>query len=164
MRKSIIIVVTASLFISSCNTVRSSAGVNRKVIDEYSVIENPPLVVPPNFNLLPPDQIESKKINDTDSELAKEILFGLDETENDSNNDSSLMKKIIDETNANEVDGDIREFVDQEFAGEVSSVEDEEIFENKNELEKAIIETENKKNILKIDDKKKKKKKRFIFF
>ena len=47
------------------------------------------MVIPPNFNLLPPEQIESKEIENTDSELAKEILFGL---ENDQKqiNDNSL--------------------------------------------------------------------------
>ena len=60
MKKIISIVIISILFLTSCNTVRDSAGVNRKVIDEYSVIENPPLVIPPNFNLLPPEQMESK--------------------------------------------------------------------------------------------------------
>ena len=79
MKKVIFVTIISSIFLSSCNTIRSSAGVERKVIDEYNVVENPPLVIPPNFNLLPPDQIVSKDIDDTDSELAKEILFGLDE-------------------------------------------------------------------------------------
>ena len=76
---SLIIIMFSNIFLISCNTVRDSAGVNRKVIDEYEVIENPPLIIPPNFDLLPPDQMQSKNINDADSELAKEILFGLDD-------------------------------------------------------------------------------------
>ena len=40
-------------------------------MSEYKVVENPPLVIPPDFNLPPPDQIEAKEIDDTDSELAK---------------------------------------------------------------------------------------------
>ena len=82
MKKIIFLIIILNLFLISCNTVRESAGVNRKVIDEYSVIENPPLVIPPDFDLLPPEQMESKDIKDTDSELAKEILFGLDKTNN----------------------------------------------------------------------------------
>ena len=62
MKKVIFVIIISSIFLSSCNTIRSSAGVERKVIDEYNVVENPPLVIPPNFNLLPPDQIESKDI------------------------------------------------------------------------------------------------------
>ncbi len=163
MKKLIIIIIGLSIFTSSCNTVRNSAGVNRKVIDEYNIIENPPLVIPPNFNLLPPDQIESKRIDETDSELAKEILFGLEEEESNLTDDNTLINTIVDETNANDVDSNIRTFIDEEFAGETSTNEDEEIFYNNQELDEAINETEDKKNNL-LNNPKKKKKKRFIFF
>ena len=43
---------------------------------------------PPDFNLLPPEQLSQKNINDVEGELAKEILFGLDEEESD--DDSAL--------------------------------------------------------------------------
>ena len=146
----------------SCNTVRDSAGVNRKVIDEYVVIENPPLVIPPNFDLLPPEQMESKDLEDTNSELAKEILFGLEDSENQLSSDNSLMSEIIKETQADEVDNNIRDIINQEFAGQKSSKDDETIFENEDELDAAIEDTEkkdkNKKN------KNEKKKKRFFFF
>ena len=146
----------------SCNAVRDSAGVNRKVIDEYVVIENPPLVIPPNFDLLPPEQMESKDLEDTNSELAKEILFGLEDSENQLSSDNSLMSEIIKETQADEVDNNIRDIINQEFAGQKSSKDDETIFENEDELDAAIEDTEkkdkNKKN------KNEKKKKRFFFF
>ena len=95
MKKIFLVIITSILILSSCGTVRDSAGVNRKVIDEYSVIENPPLVIPPDFNLLPPEQLEEKNIDAIDSELAEEILFGLDEdSEITKNNDSSTINKI----------------------------------------------------------------------
>ena len=37
------------------------------------------LLFPPDFNLLPPDQLEDKNLDNEESELAKEILFGLDD-------------------------------------------------------------------------------------
>ena len=162
MKKIIFIIIVSNSFLLSCNTVRESAGVGRKVIDEYSVIENPPLIIPPNFNLLPPDQIESKKIEDTESDLAKEILFGLDDSKSDINSENSLIFEIIEATKANEVDENIRQNINQEFAGEKSSIKDEIIFENEDQLNKAIESTKNKgeKNIIK----KEKKKKRFFFF
>ena len=162
MKKIITIVIILTLFLMSCNTVRDSAGVNRKVIDEYVVIENPPLVIPPNFDLLPPEQMESKDLEDTNSELAKEILFGLEDSENQLSSDNSLMSEIIKETQADEVDNNIRDIINQEFAGQKSSKDDETIFENEDELDAAIEDTEkkdkNKKN------KNEKKKKRFFFF
>ena len=164
MKKIISLAIISTLFLASCNTIRDSAGVNRKVIDEYSVIENPPLVIPPDFNLLPPDQIESKNIDDADTELAKEILFGLDDNENEMKEDNSLIKEIVKETQATEVDENIRDSINQDFAGEKSSINDETKFKSEDELNKAIQETANKDKNKKKKNKKEKKKKRFFFF
>ena len=161
MKKIISLAIFSTLFLASCNTVRDSAGVNRKVIDEYSVIENPPLVIPPDFNLLPPDQIESKNIDDADTELAKEILFGLDDNENEMKEDNSLIKEIVKETQAKEVDENIRDTINRDFAGEKSTINDETKFMSEDELNKAIQETANKD---KNKNKNEKKKKRFFFF
>ena len=165
MKKIFLVTITSILILSSCGTVRDSAGVNRKVIDEYSVIENPPLVIPPDFNLLPPEQISSKDILDTDNELAKEILFGLEDTETLTESNTSLINEIINETEADEVDDSIRNSINEEFAGEKSSTDDETIFNNEDELNKAIIDTEDKNSNNKNQNgKKEKKKKRFFFF
>ena len=165
MKKIFLVTITSILILSSCGTVRDSAGVNRKVIDEYSVIENPPLVIPPDFNLLPPEQISSKDILDTDNELAKEILFGLEDTETLTESNTSLINEIINETEADEVDDSIRDTINEEFAGEKSSTDDETIFNNEDELNKAIIDTEDKNSNNKNQNgKKEKKKKRFFFF
>ena len=161
MKKIISTLIVCSLFLISCNSVRESAGVNRKVIDEYSVVENPPLVIPPNFNLLPPEQMQSKQIEDTDSELAKEILFGLDDN-NEITTDDSLISEIIKETEADKVNEDIRENIDAEFAGEKSSINDEKIFKSEDDLNNAIDITSEKNNTE--NDNKIKKKKRFFFF
>ena len=165
MKKIFLVIITSILILSSCGTVRDSAGVNRKVIDEYSVIENPPLVIPPDFNLLPPEQISSKDILDTDNELAKEILFGLEDTETLTESNTSLINEIINKTEADEVDHSIRDSINEEFAGEKSSTDDETIFNNEDELNKAIIDTEDKNSNNKNQNgKKEKKKKRFFFF
>ena len=160
MKKILIIIIIFNIFLSSCNSVRESAGVNRKVIDEYAVIENPPLVIPPNFNLLPPEQIKSKEIENTDSELAKEILFGLDDSELNSNN-NLLIDEILDMSGANNTDNNIRETINEEFAGEKSSIQDETQFNSNEELNKAIDKTSNELNETQV---KEKKKKRFFFF
>ena len=120
MKKVIFVTIISSIFLSSCNTIRSSAGVERKVIDEYNVVENPPLVIPPNFNLLPPDQIESKDIDDTDSELAKEILFGLDEEGNERPAENSVINNILKQTEADQVDNSIRDDLDGNSEDEVT--------------------------------------------
>ena len=163
MKKIICIFIISNLFLLSCGKVRDSAGVNRKVIDEYTVIENPPLVIPPDFNVLPPEQMDSKNIQDTDSELAKEILFGLDDNQYQKNNENSLINKIIKETEANNVDTNIRNTINEQFAGEKSSIQDETEFTNEDQLNEAIEETSKKTNN-QDKNKKNKKKKRFFFF
>ena len=164
MKKIIFLIIILNLFLLSCNSIRESAGVNRKVIDEYAVIENPPLVIPPNFDLLPPEQMESKDIKDTDSELAKEILFGLEDNNNQTNSDNSLISEIIQETEANEVDSDIRETINQDFAGEKSTINDETQFKSEDEINEAINTTEKKDKTKTNKSIKEKKKKRFFFF
>tara|TARA_B100000963_G_scaffold258026_1_gene226419 strand:- start:2628 stop:3110 length:483 start_codon:yes stop_codon:yes gene_type:complete len=160
MNKLIIIIIISNLFLISCNSVRDSAGVNRKVIDEYAVVENPPLVIPPDFNLLPPEQIETKDIKDTDTDLAKEILFGLEENNGKIDTNNSLMSQILKKTEADDVDENIRNTINQEFAGEKSSINDETKFGSEEEINNAIKASENTV----IKNKKEKKKKRFFFF
>ena len=75
----LIIIITCNIFFG-CSKIRQSAGVTRKAPDEFQVIENPPLVIPPNYSLVPPDQLEEKNIDNIEKELAEEILFGLEKT------------------------------------------------------------------------------------
>ena len=164
MKKIFLVIISINFFLISCNTVRESAGVSRKVIDEYTVVEKPPLVIPPNFDLIPPDQIQSKNIENTDSELAKEILFGLDENEAKTISDDSLIQQIVNETEEENMEDNIRENIDKEFSGEKSSKEDETIFQSEDELNSAIEETKSKNNNNDNSSTKEKKKKRFFFF
>ncbi len=166
MKKVIFVTIISSIFLSSCNTIRSSAGVERKVIDEYNVVENPPLVIPPNFNLLPPDQIESKDIDDTDSELAKEILFGLDEDSDETASENSVIDNILKETEADQVDNSIRQDLDGNSEDEITQnntdVEIENIEEPKKKKKllffKSKVENEDD------EEDQPKKKKKFFFF
>ena len=159
MKNIIYLIIICSLFLISCDSVRDSAGVNRKVIDEYRVVENPPLVIPPNFNLLPPEQLESKNIDNIDSELAKEILFGLEEKDQKNKSDNMLINEIINKTESEDMDENIRKTINEEFAGEKSSINDETNFETEEELNQAIENTKKRNK-----NKNEKKKKKFFFF
>ena len=174
MKKILILFLFSSLIIS-CAKVRESAGVNRKSIDEFTVIENPPLVIPPDFNLLPPDQLEEKNLDKAESDLAKEILFGLEGETNNDNSELSTMENILSESNADETDDSIRNEIDEQFASEKGSIskswDDEmEILDSISESErirKKLLnnDTESNEEAPKIKVKKtNKKKKRFFFF
>jgi len=173
MRIFLSLFIFSSLFLVSCSQIRESAGVNRKNIDEFKVVENPPLVIPPNFNLLPPEQLSEKNINDVEGKLAKEILFGLDEEGSVDTTQLSTMENIINQTNASEVDSGIRDEINEQFASEKNI--DSKVWENETEILDSIAESERLRNELlgivveetqnvpttKI---KNKKKKRFFFF
>ena len=173
MIKILSIFVFLSLFLISCSQVRQSAGVNRKNIDEFKVVENPPLVIPPDFNLLPPEQLSEKNINDVEGELAKEILFGLDEENNDGTSQLSTMENIINQLNASEVDSSIRQEINEQFASEKNI--DSKVWENETEILDSVAESERLRNerlgivVEEAQDSpttkiKNKKKKRFFFF
>jgi len=178
MKYFVLIFIITSLFLSSCSKIRKSAGVTRKSIDEFQVVENPPLVIPPDFNLLPPNQLEKKSIDDVEKELAQEILFGLDESlENNENKKLSAMNQILESTDANNFDSSIRSEIDEQFANEINTDSVYEVeWENESEVLDAIKESERIRNQL-IQGKSiaegetpisttktKKKKKRFFFF
>ena len=175
MKNILIIVLLSSLFIVSCSKVRESAGVNRKSMDEFAVIENPPLIIPPDFNLLPPDQLEEKNLENEESELAKEILFGLEDDTETNNLELSTMENILNQSKAEGIDNSIREEIDEQFASEKKSTSKS--WDNEMEILDSIAESERLRDELlndefksneeiptvKVKDKSKKKK-RFFFF
>ena len=172
------LVVFLSFFLNSCSSVRDIAGVARKSIDEFTVIENPPLVIPPDFNLLPPEQLENKNIDNFEREFARDILFGLDENERLEQKEISTMYQILSKSNALGISSSIRDEIDEDYAQEINTDGILNIdFENEVEVLDAIKESERireknyegksissgdipiKKKIIK-----KKRKKRFFFF
>jgi len=168
----------STLILNSCAKVRESAGVNRKSIDEFKVFENPPLIIPPDFNLLMSDQETKKNIINVDQDLAKEILFGLDEKKIKTEIQLSTMNQLLSKAEALDVNPSVREEIDVEFAQELKT---DGIFnidwENEVEVLDAVKESECIRNktfnnesiadcnvLIKTQVIKNKKKKRFIFF
>ena len=173
-----LIIIIFAILLSSCSNIRESAGVTRKSIDEFQVIENPPLIIPPDFDLVDPDQLQQKNIEDVEKELAKEILFGLDEKEQNTEKQLSTMNEILSQAKATDVSNDIRDEFDQEFAQEkktnnvfqidwdneeevLDAVKESERIRDKNFKGEKISEGEVSTKTEKI---KVKKKKRFFFF
>ena len=134
-------------FIYGCaDRIKKSAGVARKSIDEFQAIENPPLVIPPEFNLVDPDQLQEKNIENIEQELAEEILFGLD-NKTEELEQLSTMNQILSNAEALNISNDIRDEIDRDF----SAIKDtDKIFDMKweNELEvlDAIKESERIRN------------------
>lgn len=173
-----IIIILLVFFIGSCSNVRESAGINRKSIDEFKVIENPALVIPPDFNLLLPDKLEGRKIDDIENELAQEILFGLDENEIPIQKKIDTMKQILLKADALDVPTSIREEIDKDFMQEINTNDIFQVqFFSEIEVLDAIKESQRIRNKkfkgesiadgevpIKTEIIKNKKKKRFFFF
>jgi len=178
MKYLFIILLILQFFVSSCTKLRDSAGVNRKNLDEFQVIENPPLVIPPDFNLLPPEQLKKKNIENVEKELAEEILFGLDEAANNTPEELSPMNQILKNMDVSSADADIRNEIDEVFANETKTdsllldkwKSDDEILnavEESERVRKKLIEGESLSDeefINPQEEIKPKKKKRFFFF
>ena len=174
MKNIIIFILFSLLFTVSCSKVRESAGVNRKNIDEFQVVENPPLIIPPDFNLLPPEQLSEKNIETVEDDLAKEILFGLNDENTENNEELSTMDNILNQTDSKLIDSIIRQEINEQFASEKEINPNN--FNDKAEILDSIKESERLRNQLLNDsdenekipeveiDVKKKKKKRFFFF
>ena len=173
----LLIILFIQFFIYSCSGVRESAGVNRKSPDEFKVIENPPIIIPPDYNLVSPDQLKEKEIDTIEKDLAEEILFGLGENKSSEIGQLSTMNEILTEANALNANENIREEIDEDFINEIN-IENNSLLEWEDEKEvlDAIKESErirennfDNESIIKGSipikkEKIKKKKKRFIFF
>ena len=163
-------------FFIGCSRVRESAGVTRKSPDEFQVVNNPPLVIPPNYSLIPPDQLQERDIGNIETELAEEILFGLENKSLTQEDQLSTMSQILSEVKAENVSNDIRSEIDEDFAKEMSSEkelqfnweDEQEILDAVKESERIRESTFNEESILEgeipIKKQKIKKKKRFLFF
>lgn len=49
------------LSISACTSIKESVGLVKNQPDEYQVITNPSLEVPPDFNIYTPEEIEARR-------------------------------------------------------------------------------------------------------
>ena len=77
MKKSVIIVASIVMLSGCSNSAKQSLGLVRSSPDEFKVVSQPDLILPPNFELLPPQypvesyQFNVKKQGTTASNLSK---------------------------------------------------------------------------------------------
>jgi len=68
----------AAIALSGCDTMRSAAGMGKSAPEEFAVTTKAPLVIPPDYNLLPPrpGAVPTNQVEPTES--AQTALFGND--------------------------------------------------------------------------------------
>ena len=119
--------------------------------------------------------LEKKNLDNEESELAKEILFGLEDDADTNNLELSTMENILKQSNAFAIDKSIRNEIDEQFASEKNSLSKS--WNDEIEILDSIAESERLRNQLlnnevqsnevipKVKVKNKiKKKKKFFFF
>jgi hypothetical protein len=71
-------IAVAAVALTGCDTLRSAAGMDKSAPDEFAVTTKAPLVIPPDYNLMPPrpGAVPANQVDPTES--AEGALFGND--------------------------------------------------------------------------------------
>lgn len=88
--------ITLALLLTACDSVKDSLGMSHYQADEFNLQQNPPLSMPPNYNLMPPrtKNKEGKSVPlNASAEKAKEVVGGGDPTGEISNESVADLKE-----------------------------------------------------------------------
>lgn len=113
----------ASLAISGCSSARESLGLGRTPPDEFAVIDQPPLSIPPDFGLRPPMPGMARPQVVDSSDRAKEILLGGASSGEavDTSSVSEGEKALLAQSGADNAPADIRDTINRESAERTSA-------------------------------------------
>lgn len=110
---------SAALALSGCDTFRNTFGLDHYQADEFNISDNPPLSMPPNYNLAPPTNNDAngsaKKAADAENttKKAKEALLG--RAEKTKSTSTSSGKAVIKKASeVQKADPEIRKTVTEE--------------------------------------------------
>ncbi len=101
-----------------CSETKEMLGLERNAPDEFAVVDRAPLVVPPDYNLRPPQPGAARPQEKTPSQQAESALFNA--TAPESGALSSLDQKMLQQAGAAQAEPNIRKTIDQEGAAGVT--------------------------------------------
>jgi hypothetical protein len=123
MRASVLLIcggVALPLLLSGCSEVKQAFGLQKTVPDEFDVVSNAPLAIPPDFNLRPPSPGAPPTQGESPTAQAKETIFrAAGQTASTGANGDSLSpgeSDILQAAGATSDQGDIRQVVNAEAA------------------------------------------------
>jgi len=112
--------VAVPLALSGCSDVKHAFGLEKTIPNEFDVVSNAPLAIPPDFNLRPPRPGAAPTQGQNPTVQAKETIFraGGDKAgfEAPDNKFSAGEEDILRAAGAQNAEGDIRSVVNQEAA------------------------------------------------
>jgi len=114
MQKTVVLVSVAAALVSvsGCQNLARSAGVDRNVPDEFLIVTQPPLSVPPEYSLRPPIQGEVTPQELRPNQAAQAAVFG----ETVGLNASAGERLLIARAGATAVDSAVRGSIEYESA------------------------------------------------
>jgi hypothetical protein len=115
LRKSISLAAAAILLggLPACSGVRDSLGLSKQAPDEFAVVSNAPLTLPPDFSLRPPTPGARRPQETPIREQAAETLFQDNQL---AGTESTGELALLQQADALETDPNIRLVVDREFS------------------------------------------------
>lgn len=117
LRLSFLLMAIPSLV--ACDSLRQDLGLGRTPPDEFAVVDQAPLAMPPNFDLRPPRAGEPRPQDNGASDQARTALFG--EKSGKDGEASPAVQKLLAATGADHADPSIRSVIDRETAERVEA-------------------------------------------
>ncbi len=102
--------------LSACSQIREEIGLDKTSPDEFRVVANAPLAIPPDFNLRPPAPGVSRPQEGTPTDQARVAVFGRQGRidPNAQTNKAVADQAFLSDAGANETQANIRQVVDDE--------------------------------------------------
>ncbi|MGB4101994.1 MAG: DUF3035 domain-containing protein [Alphaproteobacteria bacterium] len=126
MSRKYLAVLFLPLALGACGETRETLGLGHVTPDEFAVVDRPPLVMPPDYNLRPPQPGAPRPQEVAAVKQAEQTVFGAKsndasaKTSSWAADSSDLTKEILAKAGADRAMPDIRGTIDRESAQRVS--------------------------------------------
>lgn len=113
-RTGILLALVAVLGLSACDSVKRTISGAKRAPDEFAVYKRPPLSLPPDYGLRPPEPGRERVVEDTPRDQARSVLLRREVKAENLGNATPGVVALLDKTGANTANPDIRKVVDEE--------------------------------------------------
>ena len=105
--------VSAALLSACSGNAKRALGLNKQAPDEFTVVAKAPLVLPPDYNLVPPDKISATAADVRPQNKPKDILFNETNSAKKAKYDATT-EKFLAMAGAEKDNSDIRKTINKE--------------------------------------------------
>ena len=98
-KKYLFLIITSFLLLNSCSNIQKGIGIEKDVPNEFLIEKKDPLVLPSDYNILPPNgkenKKETKKLGLSIEEILNKDLKNKDLSNSSNKNNSSNLEEEI---------------------------------------------------------------------